>query len=62
MMKERMQKRIAPWSFDRIDTPSVMGPNASQADEIMGIVSLSGGSQPRRTAKIAVTLPLLVDI
>jgi hypothetical protein len=30
-----------------------MGPNASQPDEIMGIVLLAGGSQPRRTAKIA---------
>jgi hypothetical protein len=61
-MKERMQKRIAPWSFDRIDTLSVKGPNASQPDEITGIVSLSGRSQPRRSAKIAVTLPLLVDV
>jgi hypothetical protein len=57
-----MQKRIAPWSFDRIDTLSVRGPNASQPDEITGIVSLSGRSQPRRSEKIAVTLPLLVDV
>jgi hypothetical protein len=51
-MKERMQKRIAPCSFDRIDTLSVMGPNASRPDEIMGIVLVSGGSQPRLPQKL----------
>jgi hypothetical protein len=43
----------APWSFEQINTLCVMGPNASQPDEIMGIVLLSGSSQPRCTATIA---------
>ena len=41
-----MQKRVAPWLFEQIDTLCVMGPNASLPDEIMGIVLLSGSSQP----------------
>ena len=35
------------WSFDEIDTLSVMVPNAPRPDEIVVIVALADGGRPR---------------
>ena len=46
------------WSFDQIDTLSVMVPNAPRPDEIVVIVALADGGRPRpRVAKSGATPP-----
>jgi hypothetical protein len=46
------------WSFDQIDTLSVMVPNAPRPDEIVVIVALADGGRPRpRVAKTGATPP-----
>ncbi len=46
------------WSFDQIDTLSVMVPNAPRPDEIVVIVALADGGRPRpRVAKSGAVPP-----
>src|SRR5215472_10638177 len=46
------------WSFDQIDTLSVMVPNAPRPDEMVVIVAFADGGRPRpRVAKSGVVLP-----
>jgi hypothetical protein len=46
------------WSFDQIDTLSVMVPNAPRPDEIVAIVALADGGRPRpRVAKSGAVPP-----
>lgn len=46
------------WSFDQIDTISVMVPNAPRPDEIVVIVALADGGRPRpRVAKSGAVPP-----
>jgi hypothetical protein len=48
------------WSFDQIDTLSVMVPNAPRPDEIVVIVALADGGRPRpRVAKSGAVPPTL---
>lgn len=48
------------WSFDQIDTLSVMVPNAPRPDEIVVIVALADGGRPRpRVAKSGAVPPIL---
>jgi len=47
------------WSFDQIDTLSVMVPNAPRPDEIVVIVALADGGRPRpRVAKSGAVPPV----
>ncbi|MDB5518967.1 MAG: peptide synthetase [Tardiphaga sp.] len=39
------------WSFDQIDTLSIMVPNAPRPDEIVVVVALADGGRPRPRAK-----------
>jgi hypothetical protein len=49
------------WSFDQIDTLTVMVPNAPRADEIVVIVALSDGGRPRpRVSKAGAIPPALM--
>ena len=46
------------WSFDQIDTLSVMVPNAPRPDEVVVIVALADGGRPRpRVAKSGAVSP-----
>jgi Amino acid synthesis len=46
------------WSFDQIDTLTIMVPNAPRPDEIVVIVALSDGGRPRpRVSKAGAVLP-----
>jgi hypothetical protein len=46
------------WSFDQIDTSSIMVPNAPRSDEIAVIVALADGGRPRpRIAKSGAVPP-----
>ena len=48
------------WSFDQIDTFTVMVPNAPRSDEIVVIVVLSDGGRPRpRVSKTGAVSPVL---
>ena len=48
------------WSFDQIDTLSIMIPNAPRPDEIAVIVALADGGRPRpRVAKSGAVPPTL---
>ena len=49
----------AVWSFDQIDTLSIMVPNAPRPDEIVVIVALADGGRPRpRVAKSGAIPPV----